>query len=228
MLGHWESLAERGRQNPRLTLASDPAAPGSPPGIIVTKFPAGLVAGRGPVNWAGWDSAGHLAGQKSQVYLSLWIRIRGADYENESVGTKLGFIGYGQSPEHGTNQGYFLLKGTGREVARPSFRMRFVQQNHVSRSLEQNMFRGPVMTCGEWHHLEALFQVNSASGHDGVFKMWMDGRLAIAYTNVVYKTPAQHFNFTSWRWNPTWGGRDGVRSRDDFIEIDDVYLSGLP
>ncbi len=63
---------------------------------------------------------------------------------------------------------------------------------------------------------------------NGIFKMWIDGVQTHNYSDVVYITPttAEHFNL--FKWNPTWGGQGGVRTRNDYIDIDHVYISGLP
>jgi len=226
-LGTWESHFERGR-NPRLTIAEDPTSPGSPPMVVRTKFPTGWRSGSGPVNWGGWDGAGPVNGQKSKLYISYWLKIEGTDYENQQAGTKMGFLGYGQDPEKKTNQGYFWLPNPGRQIARSAFSLAFYQQNHVSRRLPPNRSRRPLITVGSWHHIEFVAEINPPGMRSGVFRMWIDGEQTHDYSDVVYTTPEHPYKFTSWRWNPTWGGRGGVRTRDDYMDIDDVYMSGVP
>src|SRR2546427_7850797 len=54
---------------------------------------------------------------RSQMYLSLWIRFPGADYENQSVGTKFFYLGVGESKASAGNQLYTMLyhpSGAGR------------------------------------------------------------------------------------------------------------------
>ena len=225
--GNWRARSER-QADRRMVVVQDPSAPASPPGVIRTRFPAGMVAGRGPVSWVGWDREGPV--EKSAIYLSIWLRVAGPDYENQKVGTKMGFLGYGQDPEVGANnQGYFLLEGTGqRQAVQREFRMRFYQQGFVQRVLTQNTDRRALLRAGQWHHLEVVATVNETGGRNGTFKMWIDGRMVMNYSNMVFRTAARPFQFTSWKWNPTWGGREGTRTRDDYIEFDHIYLSGIP
>lgn len=229
--GLWYSYPPRSRN---LSLGTDPGAPESPPGVCVTIYRRGLQGGNGPVDWGGWDSV--WGRERKSLYLSLWIKIDGAGFENHPTGTKLGFLGYGARQEGGgDNQGFFFLKGNGRQAVGDRFRLEFRQQDipqpggRVVRNLLQNVDRSPRMTTGAWHHWEAVFELNAPGSPNGVFKMWIDNVQIMDYHDVVYVTPRLQSGFYLWKWNPTWGGKHGVfRTRDDRILIDDVYLSGLP
>jgi hypothetical protein len=230
VFGQWEARRDR-RPVPHLQVREDNSAPTSPPTIVRTRFPAQQRAGSAPVSWSGWDEAGNSDGQKSKVYLSLWMRIPTPDYENQEVGTKWGFLAYGRDPARSgsaLNDGYFLLVGGGRQAIRSAFRMRFHQQGFVERVLDQNVMRRPVFTCGQWHHLEVVAEVNSPGARNGIFRMWVDGQQIMNYSDVVYTTPERRFKFTGWKWNPTWGGREGVKTREDLVDFDHVYISGVP
>lgn len=205
----------------------DPTAPESPPGVVRTVFPERFQSGRGPVSWTGWDSSGHIHGQKSRMYLSLWLRIEGRDYENQAVGTKMGFIGYGEDPSGARAQGFFLLKGTGRQTVGDRFPLQFLQQGFVDRTLRPNR-GGRQIVVGQWQHWEALFALNDIGRSNGVFRLWIDGELTSEYSDVVYVTPRFPNGFHGYHWNPTWGGMGGTRTRRDVMLIDHVYLSGLP
>jgi hypothetical protein len=101
----------------------DTSAPESPPNTMRSRFANGLSAGLGPVNFGGWDVAGVAqAGQKSKLYLSMWIKIEGQDYENQAFGTKMGFIGVGVPTSSAGTNVYFLLAGLGefKQSAPPS------------------------------------------------------------------------------------------------------------
>ncbi len=85
------------------------------------------------------------------------------------------------------------------------------------------------MTTGSWHHWEAVLELNDISRANGVFRMWVDGNRVIDYSDVTYVTTETPYGFNLWKWNPTWGGGNNVRrTRQDFVQIDDVYLSGIP
>src|SRR2546425_2819029 len=78
------------------TYVADGAAPKSPLPVFQGKYPAGWTAGYSPIKWEGWDGAANSLGygtEMAQMYLSLWIRFPGADYENQSVGTKFFYLG---------------------------------------------------------------------------------------------------------------------------------------
>jgi hypothetical protein len=226
LAGSWYSYPQN---DPDLVIINpDTTAPESPPNTIRTRFPQGLNGGSAPVNMGGWDVAGSgPAGQKSEVYISLWVKVLGPDYENHPVGTKMGFIAYGESPTLAQNQGVFRLKGSGGQSIMPSYRLEFHQQNHVARVLTQNGTQMP-MTMGSWHHWEAYLKLNTLGQANGIFKWWMDGNLAFDYSDVVYINTGNTNKFHGWKWNPTWGGTGNVRTRDDFIALDHVYISGVP
>lgn len=222
-VGAWGFEPRRG-----FGVVPEPDAPESPPRVIRSTFPERFQSGRGPVTWWGWDSAGAYDGQKSKMYLSLWLRIEGRDYENQAVGTKMGFIGYGGDPDRvARNEGFFLLKGTGRQAIGSQFPLQFLQQGHIDRTLSPNR-RGRQIVVGKWQHWEVLFALNDMGRANGVFRLWIDGELTSDYTNVVYITPRAPNGFHGYHWNPTWGGMGGVRTRRDVMLIDHVYMSGLP
>jgi len=227
LLGSWFGYPQN---DPDLVLVTpDTSAPESPPNVIQTIFKAGLPSGNAPVNMGGWDASGTgAAGQKSKMYVSLWVKIVGVDYENQLAGTKLGFIGVGESPSGASNEGYWFMGGTGAQAIQSSFQMSFIQQNQVSRRMNQNRTSARVMTVGSWHHWECLFEINNVGSPDGIFRMWVDGTLIMDYSDVEYITPGNTNRFFSWKWNPTWGGIGGTRTRSDQINIDHVYLSGVP
>jgi len=223
VIGRWVFERKRGMRE-----AEEPDAPASPPGVLQTFYPADLEAGRAPTLWSGWDSAGQYDGQKSKVYFSLWLRIRGQDFENQAVGTKMGFWGYGRDPDRtADNQGFFLLRGRGKQEIAHAFRVEYLQQGHVVRIVKPNLVQRPLFTAGEWHHWEAVFEMNDPRLTNGVLKMWIDGQQTMDFRNMVYATRDAQNAFYNYTWNPTWGGRGGRRTRADVIEFDHVYLSGV-
>jgi hypothetical protein len=227
--------------NAKLTLQSDPTAPESPSGVVQTQFPAGFVAGSGPVQFGGWDA--QAGAEKSQLYFSMWIKIAGTDYENEQVLTKMGWIGYGVQPGQTGNQGVFSLLDKGPHTGpyiTDKFQVGFNQQGNVVSVLKPNKNTAQLMTVGSWHHWEAVFVINDPANNytctpswrtcgDGAFQMWIDGQQTMAYTDMAYRvTGSWPHKFINWYWNPTWGGAGDQKTRDDFMLIDHVYMSGMP
>jgi hypothetical protein len=74
----------------------------------------------------------------------------------------------------------------------------------------------------------AVLEVNTLGQANGIFRWWIDGNLVLDYSDMVYIFSGNTSRFFSWKWNPTWGGTLGRRTRDDFMAIDHVYLSGMP
>ncbi|MBI4500744.1 MAG: hypothetical protein HY700_06235 [Gemmatimonadetes bacterium] len=56
----------------------------------------------------------------------------------------------------------------------------------------------------------------------------VDNRLILDYSDVVYIVPGASSGFEGFKVDPVWGGRGGVRSRDDYMQVDHLHLSGLP
>ena len=228
-LGRWYAFP---KGNPNLIVVQDLNAPCSPPGVIRTRYPSGFPGGRGPVDFGGWN-VGPEAREKRAIYFAVWIRINGRSFENQAVGTKAGFISFGRN-DKGYNEGtFFLVNPSGRQAIQSKFTLQFKQQGikqangQITRNLGQNVSEVPLMTVGEWHRWEAVLHLNSRWSNDGILRMWVDGKLVMNYSDVIYSTPDAPLGFVGFKWNPTWGGSGGVRTRDDFIDIDHIYLSGL-
>ena len=211
--------------DPDLTIATASTGPRSPSPFMSTRFPTGLVAGRAPVIFGGWEGR---KAHKSKVYMSVWIRIRGNSYENQASGTKFGFLSYGDDESNRQNQGFLILNGRSTQGIFSSFTFKFVQTKHVVSNRHQNVNTGALFTAGPWHQLETIYEVNTIGKADGKLRMWVDGIQIMNYTDMVYITAAKPVKFNYWNWNPTWGGMTGVRTRTDYIDIDHVYMSGLP
>ncbi len=206
----------------------DLTAPESQPNVLQTKFPAGFVAGRGPGNLGGWDAGGSTNAQKSKMYISVWVKFADSVFEAAPAVTKLGFIGYGQAPSTGFNQGFFFIPNSITPLIAKSFKLAFEQQNHVSRNLYQNMTNQALMTCGVWHQWEAVLEVNTVGQANGIFNMWIDGIQIMRYTDITYLTTGNTNKFFQYTWNPTWGGLNATKTRTDYVDIDHVYISGIP
>ncbi len=228
-VGSWWSYVAT---NPNLTLMNDASAPVSAGSVIRTRFPIGMLAGVAPVAMGGWIGPATMNYRK--LYFSMWIKIEGSSFENQKTLTKAGFFGVG-NPKSGQSELFFGLdNGLAVQRLQSDFEVKFLQQNipqpngWTSRNLNQNVSRTHLMTAGSWHHWEATMAVNTMGSANGTFKMWIDGTQTHDYSNVVYITPGAPYGFNSWKWNPTWGGSGGVRTRADYIDIDQVYISGTP
>ncbi len=228
-VGQWWSYLAT---NPNLTIMSDATAPVSAGSVIRSRFPTGMNGGVAPVNMGGWVGPATMNYRK--IYFSMWIKVEGTNFENQQVGTKAGFIGVGD-PKSALNElTFFLDNGLATQRLQSDFQVLFKEQNILqtngttSRNLTQNVTKTHLMSVGTWHHWEATMSVNTMGSANGTFQMWIDGVQTHNYSNVIYITPSAPSGFNSWKWNPTWGGQGGTRTRADYIDIDQVFISGSP
>lgn len=232
LAGKWYNFPPR---NPNLTLERDPDAPVSPPMVVSTRYPAGMRAGVGPVNFGGWDE--RLPGEdsyKSKMYISMWVKIKGPGFENNKGGTKVGFIGVGNKTSGHAELFFWLDNGMARQRVQEHFKMLFKQQaipqpnGWVVRNMDQNVSRQALIGCDRWQQWEAVLELNDMGQANGIFRMWIDGVMTHDYHNVTYITPKTPVGFNLFKWNPTWGGEGGRKTKDDYILIDHIYISGEP
>ena len=216
------------------TYVADAAAPKSPLPVFQGKYPAGWTAGYTPIKWEGWDGAANSLGygtEMAQMYLSLWIRFPGADYENQSVGTKFFYLGVGESKASAGNQLYTMLyhpSGAGQTIA-SNFPVSMEQQSAVAGvNNRTEITAAPVFSIGAWHRMEFVLQLNTIGQANGVFRWWIDGTLVMDYRDMIYVDAANPLGFFTFKFWPYWGGGGGTRTRDDYIQVDHLYLSGIP
>src|SRR5207247_223894 len=216
------------------TYVADAAAPKSPLPVFQGKYPAGWTAGYTPIKWEGWDGAANSLGygtEMAQMYLSLWIRFPGADYENQSVGTKFFYLGVGESKASAGNQLYTMLyhpSGAGQTIA-SNFPVSMEQQSAVAGvNNRTEITAAPVFSIGAWHRMEFVLQLNTIGQANGVFRWWIDGTLVMDYPDMIYVDAANPLGFFTFKFWPYWGGGGGTRTRDDYIQVDHLYLSGIP
>ena len=216
----------------RVRIIEDPTAPISPPLVLATIFPKGFPSGNGPVSMGGWDEHGREpAGQKRAVYVSIWLKINGNDFEQSPAGTKLGFFGVGRDPSKAGNELVLVLEpvGGGGPSAAHAFRLKFHQQGHLGDvDYKPNRQAGAMFTAGQWHQFELVMVLNDLGNKNGRLRWWLDGKELMSYDNVTYITRGNTNGFHGWKWNPTWNGVNYHRTRGDQILIDHVYMSGLP
>src|SRR5256886_10960439 len=48
------------------------------------------------------------------------------------------------------------------------------------------------------------------------------------YSDVTYITPGNTLGFYTFKFWPVWGGIGGSKTRDDYMQLDHIYISGKP
>ena len=128
--------------------------------------------------------------------------------------------------ERSARQGVPKIKVDSPQI-RSDFNLRFEQQNTVDRILDQNVDTRRLMTCGVWHRWEMVLRLNTLGVTDGVLRWWVDGTLIMDYSDVTYITPGNTLGFYTFKFWPYWGGIGGSKTRDDYMQVDHIYISGI-
>ena len=223
-------------QRTHLSIVVDTTVPtGGNHRVLQIQFPKGLKDGTSPAHFRGWAADGR---EYRSVYFSEWLRIGGEDgYENQSVGTKLWYLAYGRNNRQ--NQFFVMLMGHGHQELMREFRLRldatFEYAPPGSRNPSQDYYANQgaeyVLSTGRWHRLEALMTLNDDGRENGKLEVWVDGLPYASYHTVTYINSRKGATrgFFELNYDPIYGGNSGdVRTRDDFMYVDHIYLSGLP
>jgi len=201
--------------------------------VLQTRYPANLAGGTTPVHLVGWISTiSHIPNPHyTQVYVSFWIRFVGSTYEAYPGTNKFGFFGFGSgSGCDYSNDGFFDLRpaqqGGSQGVIVDQLNLQFQEQTPVARQIVTSVN----IPVGSWHRWELVMRANDLGSANGLFRWWQDGVLIADYADVVYLTAGNTHTFYSYTWFPYWGGGTGPikSSRDDYVQTDQLYISGLP
>jgi hypothetical protein len=193
------------------TIQQDATAPVSPPNIGQARYPQGLPAGVGPI-----DTEIDLPGGSSslsEIYLAFPLKLSSNFY---GCGTnKIFFIWIGGQPGV-----YLKVDGNGNGS------LAFEISTQSSGSSQDPLAIGRTVTRNQWTNIEVYMKVNTAGNSDGIVKIWQDGTQTINVSNVRFVSGSA----VPWErvaWNPTWGGGcSGTVPADQFMWMDDVYISG--
>ena len=222
------------------SLQADGSAPVSPTSVFQVEWPAGMHDGYGTLSWDGWNTNDvNTSTRLSQVYLTFWAKVPTPDYENQSTGTKLFYVEYGNTYQN--NEGFLMIDnnyGQGRTI-KPSWNLRMYFSQADDRTgvgdsglgLYQNVDGTRYFTCNAWHQVEMYLKANTVDQHDGIFRMWIDGHLVTEVLDQKYLDSRYGFTqgFFMLHMDPVWGGSIGdVKTRNDFIWYDHFYISGIP
>jgi hypothetical protein len=219
-----------------LTLREDPTAVMSPNGIVRIKFPAGLEDGGAPTRFDGWGPSMSSPEEVAyeQVYVSVFFRVDGTAFQNQSVGTKVFYMAYGSTMR--SNHSALFLDGHGpariMQEFTPSYYI-YEMRDDGSDAGGGAIKRVPNVIprnvrAGEWVHVEALFKINEIrpTRDNGVFQMWINGVQTHDLQNIRWRSDINPLGFYHFQFTPIWGGNAGeIRTRDDSWSVDNVYIS---
>lgn len=242
--GYWWRDSTR---ESNLSISADGIAGQSIPNYLRQKFPVGLEDGDYPTFFIGWNDSALGANinsdNLSEIYVSIWLRIygNGITYENQSTGTKLFYVPYMNLVQN--NQSTLFLKGNtpaGTLSYSTSWELRWYFREVLADGSDpgggavghgQNIDATKYITVATWHHVEGYLKRNTLSTPptaDGIFKLWIDGHLVSHYTDMRYSSEANPRGFYQFRGAPVFGGDAGeIKTRDDYIDFDHVYVSGV-
>lgn len=209
--------------------ANDNSAPQSPAGVCSYTWPAGLPAGTSAGIWfVAWQDAS--LRQVSHWYESTRVKILGPSIEMQTgtspAGMKLfGLVGAGQTGA--ANNQIILGANTTGPNPTTALQIHISQQNVVARHMYPNVNTSALLTVGQWHQIEWLFDLNDVGVANGRAQVWIDGVKVIDYGDVVWRTTTYPAGFFIRKWDPTWGGGGTTpKQQTDVMYLDHIYGAG--
>jgi hypothetical protein len=215
-----------------MTLKSDPSGPKSTSSTLQTRWPEGLEGGTGPGAFWFWGNTRDKPYR--QLYVSFYAKIPTADFENHAVYTKLLYFAHGNIDGQ-RNDDVIGLGGDGSTGPMSAMRIIFSQSQADDRTGHgsgmpryQNVDTRPLFTVGEWHHVEVYANVGTPDAYNGIARVWVDGILVTERKDLKFLETAYGYTqgFFEGQWTPVWGGVGGTKTRDDFLLLDHLYVSG--
>jgi hypothetical protein len=196
-------------------LASDNAAPCSPPGVMQMTYPVNFFGGYGPAK-AYFERSGI-----TESYWGFWWKPSNP-WQNH-VGSAINKIAFMYTPTNGSNI-YIAMHWTGTQYELDVTPF-FVGGDNGTRVLTPNQTLTPV-TLGAWHKIEWYVKYAATpGGPSGIVRWWLDGVLQGQYTDVRTSPDA---GFNAYAFDPTWGGGGGTKSETDFYWYDHSHISKGP
>ncbi|HKV72843.1 MAG TPA: hypothetical protein VJN62_16445 [Gemmatimonadales bacterium] len=189
----------------------DATAPFSPTSVVQWRYPAGFAGGSAP----GTLFFGHSS--QTEVFAGFWWKPSSPWQNHPSNVNKIAFWYTGGSESSIDIQMY----GTGGDTA---YELQVVSEftNIPSTRFPPNLTATNI-TLGQWHRVEWHMRFASTpGGSDGVLEWWLDGVPQARYTNLQTPNDA---GFDTFKFSPTWGGVDGLKTETDYYWVDQVHLS---
>jgi hypothetical protein len=207
------------------SIVSDPRA--SSGKALRIQYPKGLPDGHTPGRFFVRNPGKRVP--LKEWYVSLWVMLEGANWENPPANLKLWYNGSNRGGSVHLNHG-----GATRELA-TAFRTRFTARPCkdcvIVNFSDELAGSRKTFQVGQWHHIEFHGTLSTPGVQDGTYRMWIDGQLV----NERHDVQNQHPNdwtdaFDDFHWAPVWGGAcsNGCpKRRTDFMRLGHLYISGV-
>jgi uncharacterized protein YjdB len=209
-----------------LSIVQQQNAPVPSSGVIQYRYPEGLQGGTGPgmighgSGYAGSSTNVKADGQHvREIYLSYWFKLD-PNWQAPSGGESKLYYVYAAERDVSRHHIFPIISGTG------TLSMRFRNMVSERPSILLANVSDPELKRGEWYHLEIHARNASVpGGNDGLVRWWLNGRLAGDHQNL--DRPA--LPWTELHGNMVWGGGSTTPvQRDQYIWLNDLYMSGRP
>jgi hypothetical protein len=82
--------------------------------------------------------------------------------------------------------------------------------------------------AGEWAVIEMRWRLNDPGQANGVVRWWVNGHLIGDYTNVEPLSGDGSENFSQFVISGTWGGGVPNKTKDEWLQYGQVYISRAP
>ncbi len=197
-----------------LQVVTDPG-PDRDDRVAEARFPRGWEGGYAPV----WINRDIDDAQLTRVYLSFRLRIS-ENWQGHPVNDKILYVW-----THGKPVVFPVYVGGGSYPLRTEVRIQDVPDG--GRNLRANAGPDPIER-GRWHRWEVLLVANTGGRFDGEVHWWIDGSKAGQYRDLRFGMSDQSKIWELVSWRPIWGGAGGVVREDQYMWIDDLYVSGAP
>jgi hypothetical protein len=216
---HFQAFNEAGWTDYKagnFSLVPDATAPQAQATVGQVLYPAGFPGGTEPVNLY------VPLGNRSTMYLAFWFKMSPNFYghPNSSV-NKIFHIWIG-----GVNRVYVAAMGAGNISSfQPQVRLQQVP-TQANLNLGPNLVPSASMVRDRWYKWEIVLHANTPGVADGTVEMWLNGVKIASYTNVQFVAPGQGNTWETINWAPTWGGTGATVPADQWMRMNEIYLSG--
>lgn len=217
----WSMLNEGANwENPSsgdFSIVSDPSAPHSGPSVGRIRFAKGFRAGNSPA-FAEYTTPAEK--RFKRVYIRYWLKVSGNWYGHQ-VQDKIGYAWTGRKPMM-----FAALVGGKSNPLRVQVRLQDLWK-HPAEGDELKMDLGSgAFSRGQWHLLEFVLVGNTPGVANGEAHWWVDGVKVGEARDIGWVGPGSSNTWDIFSWRPVWGGQGGTVPADQYMYMDDFYVSG--